>query len=148
MVNNKRPNSRSLFFSDRLTEVLNQIPQVPLTVLEAPMGYGKTTAIQAYVARTGAKALWATVSENTAARFWEEFCGVFAELDRECARKLAEFGLPADGKSRREVGDLIANRQDAEPVLFVIDDYHLLDGSDVHELIVSLVRQRIPVFIL
>ena len=146
MVNNKRPNSRSLFFSDRLTEVLNQIPQVPLTVLEAPMGYGKTTAIQAYVARTGAKALWTTVGENSAARFWEDFCGVFAELDRECARKLAEFGLPADGKSRREVGDLIANRQDADPVLFVIDDYHLLDGSDVHELIGSLVRQRIPGF--
>ena len=94
MVNNKRPNSQSLFFSDRLTEVLNQIPQVPLTVLEAPMGYGKTTAIQAYVARTGAKALWATVGENSAARFWDDFCGVFAELDRECARKLAEFGLP------------------------------------------------------
>ena len=46
MVNNKRPNSRSLFFSDWLTEVLNQIPQVPLTVMEGPMGYGKTTALK------------------------------------------------------------------------------------------------------
>jgi LuxR family maltose regulon positive regulatory protein len=146
MVNNKRPNSRSLYFSDRLTEALNQIPQFPLTVLEAPMGYGKTTAIQAYAARTEIRVLWETVCENATARFWDEFCGVFAEFDRECARKLAELGLPADGASRREAGDLIANRQDAEPVLFVIDDYHLLDGSNVHELIVSLVRQRIPGF--
>ena len=146
MFNNKRPNSRSLYFSDRLTEVLNQIPQYPLTVMEAPMGYGKTTAIQEYAAKNGITTLWKTVRENDEAHFWSDFCEVFAELDRECSRKLAELGLPVDGAARREAVALIANRQGKDRTLFVIDDYHLLTEPDVHEFIVSLVQQKIPGF--
>ena len=146
MFKNKRPNSRSLYFSDRLTEVLSQIPQFPLTVMEAPMGYGKTTAIQEYSAKTGITALWETVRENDEAHFWHDFCEVFAELDPDCSRKLAELGLPVDGAARREAVALIANRHGKDRALFVIDDYHLLTDPDVHEFIVSLVRRKIPGF--
>lgn len=144
MFKSKRPNSRSLYFSDRLTEVLSQIPQYPLTVMEAPMGYGKTTAIQEYAAKNGITALWETVRENGEAQFWSGFCEVFAELDRDCSRKLTELGLPVDGAARREAVALIANRQGKDQALFVIDDYHLLTEPDVHEFIVNLVQQKIP----
>ena len=146
MFKNKRPNSRSLYFSDRLTEVLSQIPQYPLTVMEAPMGYGKTTAIQEYAAKTGITALWETVRENDEAHFWHDFCEVFAELDPDCSCRLAELGLPVDGAARREAVVLIANRRSKDRALFVIDDYHLLTDPDVHEFIVNLVQQRIPGF--
>ena len=146
MFKNKRPNSRSLYFSDRLTEVLSQIPEYPLTVMEAPMGYGKTTAIQEYAAKTGIKALWKTVRENDDAHFWSDFCEVFAELDRDCSRMLAELGLPDDNATRREAVALIVNRPGKDRALFVIDDYHLLAEPDVHEFIVSLVRRKIPGF--
>ena len=146
MFKNKRPNSRSLYFSDRLTEVLSQIPEYPLTVMEAPMGYGKTTAIQEYAAKTGNKALWKTVRENDDAQFWSDFCEVFAELDRDCSRMLAELGLPDDNATRREAVALIVNRPGKDRALFVIDDYHLLAEPDVHEFIVSLVRRKIPGF--
>jgi len=146
MVNSKRSNSRSLYFSDRLTEVLRQIPQYPLTVMEAPMGYGKTTAIQEYAAKTRITALWQTVRENDEAHFWSGFCEAFAELDQDCSRKLAEGGLPVDGAARREAVALIASRHGNDPALFVMDDVHLLAEPAVHEFIVSLAQQKIPGF--
>lgn len=146
MFNNKRPNSRSLYFSDRLTEVLSQIPQYPLTVMEAPMGYGKTTAIQEYAAKNGITTLWKTVRENDEAHFWSDFCEVFAALDPDCSFKLAELGMPDDNTTRRDAAALIANKHGDQDVLFVVDDYHLLAEPNVHEFILSLVQQKIPRF--
>ena len=146
MFNNKRPNSRSLYFSDRLTEVLSQIPQYPLTVMEAPMGYGKTTAIQEYAAKNGITTLWKTVRENDEAHFWSDFCEVFAELDRDCSYKLAELGMPDDNTTRRDAAALIANRPGKDRVLFVIDDVHLLAGTAVYDFIVTLAQEKIPGF--
>ena len=34
------------YFSQALREKLSHIPEVPLTIVEAPAGYGKTTAIR------------------------------------------------------------------------------------------------------
>jgi len=45
MRKNKKPNTRSLYFSERITKAIRQVSDYPLTIVEAPMGYGKTTAV-------------------------------------------------------------------------------------------------------
>lgn len=143
---NKRHNTHSLYFSERLTAVLKRITDYPLTVIEAPMGYGKTTAVKDYVTNSGFGVLWQTVYDNVDVHFWSGFCKLFAELDFACSVKLAEYGLPEDSTTRREAVDLIAGIEREGAILLVIDDYHLLTKTDIHDFIVYLAKNEIPDF--
>ncbi len=144
MRNSTRHNTHSLYFSERLTTALKQIVDVPLTVIEAPMGYGKTTAVKEYAASSGFTVLWQTVYDNVDVHFWNDFCKLFAELDCACAVKLAEIGLPEDNITRREAVELIASIQLQGSTLVVIDDYHLLAKPDIHDFITYIVKNEIP----
>lgn len=51
------------FFPDRLRKQLNQIPHHPATIVEAPSGFGKTTAVSQYLKENlpeGVMQLWFT----------------------------------------------------------------------------------------
>lgn len=144
MHNNKRHNTQTLYFSEQLTTALKQIVDYPLTVIEAPMGYGKTTAVREYAASSGFTVLWQTVYDNVAVHFWSDFCKLFAELDCAGAIELAEFGLPEDNIARREAVELIAGIKFQGSTLVVIDDYHLLTKPDIHDFITYLVKNEIP----
>lgn len=39
-------NSKVIFLSDKIRLPLQMIPQYPCAIIEAPMGYGKTTAVR------------------------------------------------------------------------------------------------------
>lgn len=144
MLKVKRYNTRNLYLSERLSAVLEQIPYYPLTVIEAPMGYGKTTAVKEYATKTRADVLWQTVYDNVAAHFWSAFCSLFARLDSPCAHKLAELGLPEDSPARREAALLIAGVPFEKTTLLVIDDCHLLTQPVIHDFIAYLAKHELP----
>ena len=52
-------NVKKLYFTQRIVDVLAGIYIYPLTVVEAPMGYGKTTAV-----RFSAESTFLSVSDN------------------------------------------------------------------------------------
>ena len=74
MLKSKHYNARGLFFSERLTTVLRKIPDYFLTIVEAPMGYGKTTAVKEYLNQAEIEWLWQTVYDQETAHFWHDFC--------------------------------------------------------------------------
>ena len=45
----KQYNTNEVYVNEKLTEKIGKINSYPLTVVEAPMGYGKTTAIKIYI---------------------------------------------------------------------------------------------------
>lgn len=137
-------NTQNLYLSKRLTVALEQIPQYPLTVIEAPMGYGKTTAVREYAAKTGVNVLWLPVHDSIAVHFWNAFCGLFASLDQACAIKLAELGLPEDSAARREAVLLLGDILFEKTTLLVIDDYHLLTQPAIHDFIAYLSKNKLP----
>ena len=144
MLETKRYTTQGVYFSDRLTAALERIPNYPLTVVEAPMGYGKTTAVKEYVTKAGVEVLWQTVYDDTAAHFWSGFCKLFSELDSSCVLRLAGLGLPDDNATKREAVTLIAGIKRKAATVLVIDDYHLLTHSDIHDFITFLVKNELP----
>jgi LuxR family maltose regulon positive regulatory protein len=124
-----------------------------VALVTAPAGYGKTSLLAEWVGADQRTAAWVTLSadERSPQPFW---------LIVATALDLAQPGIGARA-CRRLMGDnpsLSAARitllndlwnqlsPDAQgrPVLLVLDDYHLLDDTNLHSDIVLLIEQRPP----
>jgi len=135
--------TRSLYFPKRITEALKGIFDYPLTIVEAPMGYGKTTAVREYLADTHAKILWQKVFDSSIDGFWKGLCRLFSEVNADCSHDLAQLGFPNDSASLQEAVTLIEGIRLPEKTVFVIDDYHLLNGEEVGGFIQFLAENEI-----
>jgi LuxR family maltose regulon positive regulatory protein len=88
------------YFPDRLRARLDRIPKHPMTVVEAPSGFGKTTAVREYLKKrrqAGARENWHTCLGEAPSRAWEGICGLFGGVDLDTAARLKELGPPTMG---------------------------------------------------
>ncbi len=139
----KRYNTKSLYFSERITAAMDEIFDHRITIVEAPMGYGKTTAVREYLNQTEANVLWQRVYDNSISSFWRGFGRLFAELDDDRSQSLVQLGFPDDGISMQEALKLIEELELPVKTVLVIDDYHLIDSLVVNSFIELLVENEV-----
>ena len=118
----------TVYISERLRESLRPISRCALTTVVAPMGYGKTTAVNWYLAeRAGAEAVKVVrinVYSDNLAIFWRSVQDAFARAgfdmlwDYPCPVDAAGGGLLADDLCHGLAGEV--------PCYIFIDDFHLL----------------------
>ena len=118
----------AVYISERLRESLRPISRCALTTVVAPMGYGKTTAVNWYLAeRAGAEAVKIVrinVYSDNLAIFWRSVQDAFARAgfdmlrDYPCPVDAAGGGLLADDLCHGLAGEV--------PCYIFIDDFHLL----------------------
>jgi LuxR family transcriptional regulator, maltose regulon positive regulatory protein len=137
-------NPKRLFFPNRMIQALDKIFDHSLAIVEAPMGYGKTTAVREYLKLAKAVVLWQSIYNGATAGFWHGFCKLFAELDKTCSLNLVHLGLPDDNVSRQEALELIEGIPLSGKTVLVLDDYHLIQNPDIHEFVIFLVRNKLP----
>lgn len=93
-------NLNTIYISERLQESLRPISRCAMTTVVAPMGYGKTTAVEWYLAeRAGAEAPYIvriSVYSSNLAIFWKSVQDAFA---RAGFAFLREYDCPTDGAS-------------------------------------------------
>jgi len=128
----RKINTQCLYFTERLTKAMREILEYPLTVVEAPMGYGKTTAVREAFCRDGITPLWFHVFANDPEGFWNGFSELVGELDIGCGESLIQLGFPYDAVSTNEALKLISRIKLSEPSVIVIDDYHHLDNAELN----------------
>lgn len=139
----KQYNTKSLYFSARITAALKGIFDHPLTIVEAPMGYGKTTAIREYLNQAEVNVLWQRVYDSSPSSFWNGFSQLFRELDEDHTQSLLFLGFPDDGISTKEALNLIEDIELPTRTVLVIDDYHLVDSPEVNSFMEILVENEI-----
>jgi LuxR family maltose regulon positive regulatory protein len=129
MSKEKEYNLKSLYFPERITEILNQISEYLLTIIEAPMGYGKTTAIREWLNNTEINYLWQRVYDDSIVNFWQGFVKLLCDLGGESVSSLIRYQFPDDTISIREIIRIIEKIELPNKVILVIDDYHLIDNN-------------------
>ena len=87
MRKNKKYNARALYFSELITNAMRQIADYPLTIVEAPMGYGKTTAVREQLRSYTDNVMWLRVYDNSPSSFWNGFCNLFSSFDEAHAQR-------------------------------------------------------------
>ncbi|WP_433063238.1 LuxR C-terminal-related transcriptional regulator [Dactylosporangium sp. CS-033363] len=116
-----------------------------LTFVEAPAGWGKSTALAAWVRTLPGAVAWYSVdeSDNDVRRFWAYvLAGIGGGLDCRSRRLLAAPGTSVlDDVVPALVNELCAR---AAPVTLVLDDYHLIDDPSIHASLERLIEHLPP----
>lgn len=135
-------NTKSRYLPSRITRALAGILDHPLTIIEAPIGYGKTTAVREYLRNAGVDMLWQGVYDSGPVSFWNDFAKLFRDLDSDRSQSLAHLRLPDDDLSRHEAINLIKDIELPGKTVLVIDDYHRINIPGVNSLIELLAENR------
>ena len=125
------------YFSDRLKNQLAQISQHPLTVVAAPSGFGKTTAVREYLEENlpyDACRYWYTCLGESASMFWTGICGLFSNVNQKAAQDLKNLDMPSIDTLFYMV-TYIRNISCRTDTYIIIDNYHLVDCDIQSELL-------------
>ena len=138
-------NLNTIYISERLQESLRPLSRCAMTTVVAPMGYGKTTAVNWYLSeRAKAKTLRIiriSVYSDNLAIFWKSAQEAFARAGLPFLR---EYPCPTDAAgSGLLVDDLCHALAGETPCYLFIDDFHLLTDKRA-ALFLCMLANRLP----
>ncbi|MEZ4735054.1 MAG: LuxR C-terminal-related transcriptional regulator [Caldilineaceae bacterium] len=131
-----------------VTAKLQQGVAFPLTLVAAPAGFGKTTLISEWIAQSGRSAAWLSLDteDNDPERFFVYLIAalrtVHTHIGETTLASLQARQLPATTTLLTPlINDL---SQLADPVVLVLDDYHLITAGSIHEALTFLIEHLPP----
>ena len=138
-------NLNTIYISERLQESLRPISRCAMTTVVAPMGYGKTTAVNWYLGEHAkAEALHIiriSVYSDNLAIFWKSVQEAFA---RAGFTFLREYPCPTDAAGGGLLVDDLCHMLAGEsPCYIFIDDFHLLTDKRA-PLFLCMLANRLP----
>lgn len=133
---------------ERLTNRLNKVEDYALTILSAPAGFGKTTALVEWIISSPLAVGWVSLDkeDNDPVRFLSYLVAAF-----DCI----ESGIGADVQTFMQSGQripltaiLISLLHDLEtlqhPSLLILDDYQFIENQSIHQAVAYLI-DHLPV---
>lgn len=128
----------------RLGDLLNDglARSVPLLLVSAPAGSGKSTLVAAWALDADRPVAWLQIeaSDSDPASFWSSLVAAIGRCRPEVASVVGPLVIGAQGDGRVVVPAIINAVVDvSDPLIVVIDDYHLIDDDSVHRGVERLV---------
>lgn len=135
---------------------LADILKVPLTVVTAPMGYGKTTAVTTFLAEekhVSVIFLSASRFMGSGESFWNALIDQLLEMKAISREHLSSLRFPSDEPSLIRLVNFMqtyialrSREKDIKPFIIVIDDYHLLANPQMDAGANAITRANLPHF--
>jgi LuxR family maltose regulon positive regulatory protein len=129
----------------RLASVLDEADAaaVPVVLVSAPAGSGKSTLVASWVAARAGTVAWLQIEETDAdpARFWVSVTAALGRSDPALASRLEPVVTGALGAGQVIVPALV-NELEAldDRIVLVLDDFHLVDDVQVHRHVEQLIE--------
>ena len=137
-----RTDMNSIYISPRAQEALDPIAQCPLTTVVAPMGYGKTTAVQWFLDRrreAGDQVVRVSIYSNDLPLFWRSFQAAWRGTP--LAGQLDPMAFPVGDTALGLLSERLLDLLDgAGDYYLFLDDYHLMKDDQVTALLLALAR--------
>lgn len=118
---------------ERVNRALESILNNPLTVVEAPIGYGKTTAVREFLAARGVPVIWTSFysDSDTAEAFWDRLAGEVGSFDETAGNRLRGLGIPSDSPQVTTIVSILSDLDYRPDTTLVIDDFQLAKSMRV-----------------
>lgn len=130
---------------NRPLDILDSMP-APLTLVVAPMGYGKTTLVHTFLAdKESSSHIWLELekdSEPDGVFIWHKICDGFKAAGHEVVNKLVEYGLPMTERSAMMLARELKGAF-ASPFYVVLDNYQEYEGQELNSLFYSLSLENV-----
>ena len=138
-------NLNTVYISERLQECLRPISRCALTTVVAPMGYGKTTAVNWYLLERAkldeAAVVRISVYSDNLAIFWKSVQDAFSHAGFDFLRA---YPCPDDAAGGSLLTDDLCHALAGKrPCYIFIDDFHLLTDNRVPAFLCTLTN-RLP----
>lgn len=138
-------NLNTTYISERLQESLRPISRCALTTVVAPMGYGKTTAVNWYLEQQAKvhplRIVRISVYSDNLAIFWKSVQDAFARAGFDFLRN---YTCPTDAAGGGLLADELCHELAGDTACYIfIDDFHLLTDSSVSDFLCGLAN-RLP----
>lgn len=129
----------------RVDRELEAIFEYPMTVVAAPMGYGKTTAVRQFLDSRDSQVLWLSfvAPDESGAFFWQEFSHEIGRLDSAMGERLCSLGFPQDSPETAVVLSVLNTLHCKERTVFVIDDFHLAKNPRIGEVLSQIAKEEL-----
>ncbi len=140
------PHLNDVFISQRLKRRLNEINNYPLTTVIAPMGFGKTTAVNWWAQRqvknqADAVILRQVIVTDSITDFWIGFCRAFKGYP-VLTEQMKALGYPRDATAISMLAELLDDALSPSPsqIYMVMDDLHILSQKPLIPFLLFLSR--------
>jgi LuxR family maltose regulon positive regulatory protein len=132
----------------RLFERLNEGLHHKLTLISAPAGFGKTTLLSAWLARCKRPAAWLSLDEkdNDSARFLTYLIAAVQAIAPTLGKGVVDALQSPQPPSIEALLTALLNDLTtlSEPVVLVLDDYHVLDAQPIDQALTFLLEHLPP----
>ena len=143
------PKLNQIFIIERLKYRLKEINNHPITTVIAPMGFGKTTAINWWAKRevknhSNAIILRQMIATDSITDFWGGFCRTFKGYPK-LTEQLKALGYPKDMGAISVLSEILndALSKSEESLYLIVDDLHLL-GENILTPIFLFLSRSLP----
>ena len=138
-------NLNTIYISERLQESLRPISRCAMTTVVAPMGYGKTTAVNWYLAERARMEvptiIRISVYSDNLAILWRSVQDAFARAGLDFLR---DYSCPTDAAGAGLLVDDLCHALMGEASCFIfIDDFHLLTDRRA-SIFLCMLAHRLP----
>ncbi len=133
----------------RLIDALEHgIPDYKLTLISAPAGYGKTTLLAQWAQSSRCPIAWLSIGaeDNDIERFLRYLLTAWEEVQpgvRESPLGLLLGAVSPDSEAVLSAFINVANEV-LDPMVFVLDDYHLIEDPSIHQALTFLLDHLPP----
>ena len=133
----------------RLRDMLeNEVIHYKLTLVSAPAGFGKTTLLSAWANSSKLRIGWLSVDgeENTVERFLRYLLAAWERFQPNIVETPLGVLLEAQKPDMKSVMYAFINAAVDMPqhVIFILDDYHLIEEAEIHEALTFLLDHAPP----
>ncbi len=140
----RKSDLNTIYITKRLQEYLHLAAHAALITVVAPMGYGKTTAVNWYLGereKEGAQVVRISVYSDNLAIFWRSVQEAFARAGLDF---LKGYDCPVDTAGGSMLADDLCHELENRKIWYLfIDDFHLLTDSRAAKFLGALAR-RLP----
>lgn len=108
---------------------------VPLVLVSAPAGSGKSTLVAAWALEQDRPVSWLQIEESDSdpVSFWSSLVAAIAHCRPDVGAAVGPLVIGAQGDAQVVVPAIVNAVVDvSEPLVVVLDDYHLIDSGRVH----------------
>ncbi|CAM1371554.1 LuxR C-terminal-related transcriptional regulator [Tenacibaculum xiamenense] len=130
----------------RLNDLLEKCLQAKVTLVNAPAGYGKSTSVAMWGHQCKHRLCWLSIDEKDrqVATFLKNVLGALLKIDAVLVKGMDPFFMSSNFDTHLFLSKLINNvEQFKEDIVLVLDDYHIIDITEINS-VMKLLTSTLP----